>query len=126
MEDAFSILTPLLAVAVVIAGAYWTTKWMAGRHGAYSSGRHIQVLERVMVAKDTYLALIRVGSQTHLASVSPGRVEWIREMDTAELAGIEAKRAGNDFLGMLVKAAGKGKTHPAQKEDGGERGGDDQ
>lgn len=114
MEDAFSILTPLLAVVIVIAGAYWTAKWMGKHHNAYSSGRQIQVLERVMLARDTYLALIRVGGKTHLASVGSGRVELLRELDQQELNGVEAKRPGNDFFGTLIKSMGKGKQPPIQ------------
>ncbi len=123
MEDVYSILTPLLAVVVVIAGAYWTTKWMGRHHNAYSSGRQIQVLERVMLARDTYLALIRVGGKTHLASVGSGRVELLRELDPQELAAAEHKRPGSDFFGALTKAMGKGKQQPAQPEnDGGQDG----
>jgi len=114
LEDIFSILTPLLAVAVVIAGAYWTTKWMGRHHNAYSSGRHIQVLERVMLARDTYLILARVGGKTYLVSVSPGRVEFVREVDQQELGDVESKRAGSDFFGTLLKAMGKGKQQPMQ------------
>ncbi len=119
MEDAISILTPLIAVAAVIAGAYWTAKWMSRRHGAISSGRHIQVLERVMLGRDACLALLRVGSSVYLASVSSGRVELVREVDPKELVAVDTKRAGNDFVGILTKALGKGRQQPASGEDGG-------
>jgi flagellar biosynthetic protein FliO len=118
LEDAFSILTPLLAVIIVIFGAYWTAKWMGRHHNAYSSGRQIQVLERVMLARDTYLALIKVGGRTHLMSVGAGRVELLRELEQQELAGVEAKRPGNDFFGTLIKSMGKGKQPPAQSGSG--------
>lgn len=123
MEDTFSILTPLLAVVIVIAGAYWTAKWMGRHNNAYSSGRQIQVLERVMLARDTYLALIKVGGRTHLASVGSGRVELLRELEQQELTGVEAKRSGNDFFGALLKSMGKGKQPPVQSESGEEQDG---
>lgn len=122
MEDIFSILTPLLAVVAVIAGAYWTARWMGRHHNTYSSGHQIQVLERVMLARDTYLALIRVGGKTHLISVGSGRVELLREVDQQELAGVEARRAGNDFLGTLAKAMGKGKQPIQPGNDDGQDG----
>ena len=119
MEDAISILTPLAAVAAVIAGAYWTTRWMARRNSVHSSGRHIKVLERVMLSKDTCLALVRVCGTTYLASVSTGRVELIREVDPKELTAEDTRRAGNDFVGILAKALGKGKQPPGSNGNGG-------
>ncbi len=117
MEDIFSAMMPLLAVMAVIAGAYFTTRWMGRHHNAYSSGRSIQVLERVMLARDTYLALVRVGDKTHLASIASGKVELLREVDPQELKGVEGKRPGNDFFGALTKAMGKGRQTPSQPDN---------
>lgn len=119
MDSAISILSPLVAVAAVLACAYWTTRWLARRQGSHSSGRHIRVLERVMLGRDTCLALVRVCGTTYLASVSTGRVELIREVDEKELAAGDAMRAGNDFSGFLSRALGKGKQPPESNENGG-------
>lgn len=105
MDETFSILMPFLAVTAVIAGAYWAVRWLAKSQGIRSAGRHIQVLERAMLSKDTCLALVRVGSRIYLASVSAGKVELIREIDRQELTELDAKRpGGGDFFGLLTKS----------------------
>lgn len=117
MDDMVAILMPLLAVAAVIAAAYLFTRWMARHQGAYSSGRHIQVVERVALAKDTYLALVRVGGRIYLASIGAGRVELIRQMDEEELPKMESLKAGNDFFGVLAKAVKGGKPQQPKAPD---------
>lgn len=116
VEDFVTILGPLLAVIVVIAGAYATSKWIAGRRGGFSYGRHIQVLERAALAKDAWLMLVRVGGRTYLASAASGKVELIREMDEQELKRGDTPRPGTDFLSMFTKSMGRGKQPP---EDSG-------
>ncbi len=123
MDDTFTILMPFLAVTAVIAGAYWMVRWLAKSQGIRSAGRHIQVLERVMLSKDTCLALVRVGSRIYLASVSAAKVELIREMDRQELPDLDAKRPGGDFFGILLKSMGKGKQDPNHQENGKEQDG---
>ncbi len=123
MEDLISLMMPFLTVTVVIGGAYLATRWMAKSHGNQSSGRNIQVLERVMLAKDTCLALIRVGSRIYLASVAVGKVELIREMEKHELPEAAVKKPGGDFLGLLTKAVSKSRQQEGHSENGNEQDG---
>lgn len=109
MGETFSIVMPFLAVAVVIACAYWATRWLAKAQGFRTAGRHIQVLERAMLTKDSCIALIRVGAKIYLASVSAGKVELIREVDKQELSDHDTRRSGGDFFHMLNKSMGNGK-----------------
>ena len=122
MDDMVAILMPLLAVAAVIAAAYLTTRWMARHQGAHSSGRHIQVVERVALAKDTYLALIRVGGKIYLASIGAGRVELIRQMDEEELPKMESQKAGGDFFKVLATAMKGNKPQQPKAPDDGQDG----
>ncbi len=117
MGDIGSFLMPLFAVVMVIAAAYLTAKWVAGRHNAYSSGRHIKVVERVMLAKDAYLALVQVGSKSYLASVTLNRVEIIGEINGEDLVPTEPAHTGSDFFGILSDRIGKKKQNPLRDRD---------
>ncbi len=105
MEDAISFLIPFFAVLAVIAGAYLTTRWIATRQGAHSSGHYIKVIDRVVLAKDTYIVLMRVGNKTYLTSVGVGRADVIAVIDEDELQPIE--RVPNDFFSVLSQRMGK-------------------
>lgn len=109
MDETFTILMPFVAVTAVIACAYWATRWLAKSQGIRSTGRHIQVLERTMLSKDACLVLVRVGSKIYLASVSAGKVELVREMDSQELADSDVRRSGGDFFNLLTKSMSRGK-----------------
>ena len=115
MEDIISIIMPLFAVVAVIAGAYIITKWVAKRHNNYSSGRHIKIIERVVLGKDTYLVIAKVGLKTYLLSMTSQRVEMLSELDEDKLPPIENEKQTPDFLSILTSALGK-KTNKNQTE----------
>lgn len=81
MTEILSLFWPILGIVVVILGAYWATRFLARRRSFFSGGRRIQVLERVPMAKDAGLALVRVDEKTYLMSVGPGRVEMVLDMN---------------------------------------------
>ena len=62
-----------------------------------------------MLSKDACLVLVRVGSKIYLASVSAGKVELVREMDSQELADSDVWRSGGDFFNLLTKSMSRGK-----------------
>ena len=100
MAEIVSLFWPILGVVVVILGAYWATRFLASRRASFSGGRRIQVLERMPMAKDASLALVRADDRTYLMSVGPGRVEMICDMD----APIACAGPGRGNFESLVSA----------------------
>lgn len=108
--DAVSLISPMLGVVAVIILAYFATRWLATR-GSFkpSSGKRIQVLERVPLTRDTSLAMVRVGGMTYLLSVGAGRAEKICEL-TDGAAG-DAERPAGEFESLLSQRVnGSGRT----------------
>lgn len=98
MTEILSLLWPMLAIVVVIVGAYWATRFLASRRSFFPAGRRIQVLERMPMAKDASLALVRADDRTYLMSVGAGRVEMICDMD----APMPNSGAGKGYFASLV------------------------
>jgi flagellar biogenesis protein FliO len=79
--DTVSLISPMLGVVAVIILAYFVTRWLATRSSFKpASGKHIRVIERVPMARDASLAMVRARGRTYLLSVGPGRVEKICEL----------------------------------------------
>ena len=86
----------LLATILVLALAYWFTRYVVGR---LAGGRllprpgRMTVLEQLSVGKDQRLLLVKVGEKIHLLGVTPGgisRLETLTEEEAAAWAA-EAK-----------------------------------
>ncbi len=107
MDGFSSIVTPLLAVVAVIAGAYLTTKWYAKRHNGCASGNYIKIIERAVLGKDSYLVVAEVGAKAFLLSMTSQRVEMLCELDPETLKPFEQKRPESDFAGILSAALSK-------------------
>ena len=61
-----SLVGGLLLFVLVLALAWFCSRWLGGRYGFQSMGRTIRVLERVMVGPDRSLLVVRTGEQVWL------------------------------------------------------------
>lgn len=93
-----SLIIPMLSVVVVIALAYWMTRWLVRRQPNHPGGRRIKVVERVPLTRDTMLALVEVDAQTYLLAAGPDGVR--------QIATTSGAKAPEDFGAMVAKRAG--------------------
>lgn len=100
------ILIPLIVVVLIILGVYYTTKWIAKKQNTYVSGRIIKIIERVMISKDVYLAVVQVDTKVYLMSVSAGKTELLSELPPETVEKLKAARQSEDFLGIFSKMIG--------------------
>jgi flagellar biogenesis protein FliO len=101
------ILMPLFAVIAVIAGAYLTVKWAAKRRNAFSSGNYIRIIERVVLGKDAYLVIAKVGEKSYMLSMTSQRVDMLCELDPDSLKPVKNEPRDTDFLSLMTAAFGR-------------------
>ncbi len=101
MDVFISILSPLLGVALVIALAYYGTRWLAKQYAGGSVSKYMRVLERMPLGTDKSMALVRVGSKILLLSVSAKDVDVLASLEESELVAQPAQPEKNEFSGVL-------------------------
>lgn len=74
-----SLIAALMWVVVILALAYWCSRYLGKRYGGSVSGKYLKVLDRVQVGADRYLLLIRLQEHTYLVGVSPAGVQLLSE-----------------------------------------------
>lgn len=74
----------VLLVAAVGALAYFTTK-LIGRGKIGSSGRNLQVIETIGVGPQSFIQILRVGTQYVLVGVTRGQITKLSELDSSQL-----------------------------------------
>lgn len=84
-----SLLGALVVIVLVMAGAYFFTRW-AGKIGVFSSltrptgnGR-LQVLDRVPLGKDQWLLVIQMGTRYFLLGSTPSALTMLSELTPEE------------------------------------------
>lgn len=89
MDGLGPLLWALFVTCLILALAYWFTRYVAGRMatGGLVRGKHITVLEQVPVGKEQRLLLVRVGSRIYFLAATPGGVNNLGELSQEETAG---------------------------------------
>lgn len=114
-----SLILPLFGVIAVVLLAYAFTKWLSKRYQGMSSGRCVQVVERLPVGKDRDLLLIRMNGQAYLLGVTGHGITTICSFPASELPDKpEAGQAG--FKSVLETVLRQNRFFDPR----GERGGD--
>ncbi len=101
-----SLLGGLFLFVLVLALAWFCSRWLGGRYGFQAAGGTIRVLERVMVGPDRSLLVVRAGEQVWLLGVTPQHIEKLGELDPELYPEPEAPEAriGSDFSAALQNA----------------------
>ncbi|MEA4921209.1 MAG: flagellar biosynthetic protein FliO [Clostridiaceae bacterium] len=116
MEYLKIVLPPLLAVATVIAGAYFAARWVGKRYGS-SFGGSIKVVERAVIGRDLQLIIVQVGKKTLLLSGSSKRAELICELDSEDYIVEKTVAKEGDFFKHLSFAVSKKNWHEDSEND---------
>ena len=85
-----SLLWVLVATVLILALAYWFTRYVVGRlAGGKFLGRQgrITVLEQVSVGKDQRLLLVQMGDKVYLLGVTPGGITRLETLSAEGAAG---------------------------------------
>ena len=84
MDDILYILGIVLIFCLITYLAYITTRYIAGKTGAASKGKHIRIIETTILGKDKQLLLIKAGGEYLLLSSSGKDIGLIKEIKLEE------------------------------------------
>ena len=98
----------LAAAALILALAYWTTKWVASRGlGGFSAGSmsvgsaRFHVLGQIGLGRGERLVLVRLEDRCYLLGVTSGSITLLKELEGDEAKSWLAEAEGNPSPGFL-------------------------
>ena len=71
----------ILASVLVIACAYYSTYFLAGRTGKIKSGRMIKLIERFSISKDKSICLVEIKDKVYLVAMTGQNVTLLDKID---------------------------------------------
>ena len=74
MKELGPLLWALFVTCLILALAYWFTRYVVGNMagGRLGRGKYLTVLEQIPVGKDQRLLLVKVGERLYLYGATPG------------------------------------------------------
>lgn len=103
--DIFSMLFALIGTVCIIMLTYYASKWYARRMGPVVGGRHIKVVDRIVVSKTGSVLIIDLEGRQYMLGVSEQNIQILKELDEAIPLPAD-HTAGGDGLKGLVGSGG--------------------
>lgn len=87
----FSLVQTFFALAFVLGLAYVVLRF--GKRVTDGNATYVRIIEKTMLTNQSYLAVIKVGKDYHLASVASGEVKILRDLDRKEIEEVLAEKS---------------------------------
>lgn len=123
LSGILSLLGALLVLGLVLFLAYKSSRWLGSRYGVQSlRGSHMEVLERVVLAPDRFLVLVRLRGRVLLLGVTAQRIETLAQLDPADYSDLTppaapSSPAADSFAALLRDAVGGFAAKTPKKDD---------
>jgi flagellar biogenesis protein FliO len=106
LGSVWSILPVLVGIPAILVLTYFASRWYAGRMGPMVMGKHIKVVDRLLIGKGASILLIELAGVQYLIGVTERGICVLKELDepiTPEEATREAafKLRRIDFRDIL-------------------------
>ncbi|MGG7176569.1 flagellar biosynthetic protein FliO [Clostridium paraputrificum] len=89
MEFTFMFLKLIAALAIVLGAMIITLKYTNKGINNNIDKKYIRVIDRVQIAKDNYIVVVRVGKKGMVLSTAAGHTEKLEELSEEEVEKIE-------------------------------------
>ncbi len=81
LEGIITALGTLLIVIAVLFAAWWVTRKIAGSGQFGGRSRYMKIIDRMPVAQDRFLVLVRLGEKVYLLGVASSEITFLAEME---------------------------------------------
>ena len=98
-----SLLGSLVLFVLILVLAWFCIRWLGGQYRLNTAGSRVKVLERIALAPDRSLLVVRAGGQV-LLGVTSQHIEKIAELDPEEFPDEPVPTVGNDKFSAALEA----------------------
>lgn len=81
IEDIFSVFLAMVGIICVIILTYYASKWYARRMGTIAGGKHIRIVDRLLVGKAGAILIIDVEGKQYLIGANDHNIELLKELE---------------------------------------------
>lgn len=88
MNDFLQLVGMLILFAMVLSGAYFTTKWLSRLQYHQNKGKNMQIIETLRISPNKVIQLIKIGERYMAVGVSKDHMQLIGEISKDEVKDI--------------------------------------
>jgi len=99
--DIFSMLFALIGTVCVIMLTYFASKWYAKKMGPIAGGKHIKVVDRLVVSKTGSILIVDIEGHQYMMGISDQNVQILMELDETIPLSMDHGAVGDGFKGLI-------------------------
>ncbi|MGL4774128.1 MAG: flagellar biosynthetic protein FliO [Clostridium sp.] len=105
MDTFFMFIKLIFALTFVLLLMLLTLKMAGKGYGNINSNKHVKVVDRIQIGKDSFVTVLKVGERGYLLSNSPSKTEVLDRLPKEEIEAIEEekKKAAENISGVYDK-----------------------
>ncbi|HZK02027.1 MAG TPA: flagellar biosynthetic protein FliO [Anaerovoracaceae bacterium] len=111
-EDILSVLLATVGFICVVILTIFGSRWYARRMGTIAGGKHIHIIDRIVVGKSSTIIIIDVEGSQYLVGVNEHRIEIMKELDNP----IDLRQPEKGESGLSMKSF-KNYLHRGREND---------
>jgi flagellar protein FliO/FliZ len=81
-ESVWSIGLTLVGITAVLVLTYFASRWYAGRMGPTVMGKHIKVVDRLLIGKSSSILIVELAGVQYLIGVTEQGISILKELET--------------------------------------------
>ncbi len=108
IKDVFSMFFAIAGTILVILLTYITSKWYAGRMRHVAGGKHIRVIDRLMISNTGSVLLLEVGGIQYMVGVSDKNIQLMKQLDEPLVITEGTSQDRESFMEILKSIKFKG------------------
>ena len=108
----------LIGTVCIIVLTYYASKWYARKMGPIAGGRHIKVVDRVVVSKTGSILIVDIEGKQYVLGVSDQNVQVLMELEEAIPLPAGYESGGEGLKGLISGASYKSMLEAIKKRKG--------
>jgi flagellar biogenesis protein FliO len=81
LGSVWSIVPVLVGIPVVLVLTYFASRWYAGRMGPMVMGKHIKVVDRLLIGKTASILIVELAGVQYLIGVTEQGIRILKELE---------------------------------------------
>lgn len=106
-ESITSLIGLIAIFLLILAAAYFLTKWLGKTNFLQNSNRNITLVESFRINQTSFIQIIKIGSRYFVIGISKDHIEYLAEMEEEELKfpsfDVQKNTGSIDFKDILEK-----------------------
>lgn len=108
----------LVGTVCIILLTYFASKWYARKMGPIAGGKHIKVVDRIVVSKTGSILIIELQGRQYMLGVSDQNVQILKELDAAIPLPMDHTAGGDGLKGLISSGGYKNLMNAFKKRRG--------